>query len=129
MFSQVFVILSPTGGGGRGEVLHQMHHGIGHMVKGGEWDQVTTPPPLDTSTSPSLGPGHNTSPPLWTPAPILPPPPLGPGHNTSPPPPPGPGHNTSPPSGHQHLPPPAPPGTRSQHLPPESKASYLKTFS
>ena len=71
-----------------------MHHGIGHMVRGGgggvdntslppgpdhniclpPWDQVTTPPsPRDqvtTHSSPLLGPGHNTPPPR-------------PGHNTS----------------------------------------------
>ena len=88
-----------------------MHHGIGHMVRGGEW---TTPPsPLGPghNTSPLLGPGHNTSPPPpGTRSQHLPPPPLlGPGRNTSLPPPLlGPGHNTSPP----------PPGTRSQHLPP-----------
>ena len=57
-----------------GEVLHQMHHGIGHMVRGGRgadntspppWEQVTTPPPLGTRSQhlppPTLEPGHNTS--------------------------------------------------------------------
>ena len=92
MFSQASVCPSPGG-----EVLHQMHNGIGHMVRGGEW---TAPP------SPPLGPGHNTSlPPSgprsqhlppWTtalPAPLW-------AQVTTPPPPPSSGPRS------QHLPPP-----------------------
>ena len=57
MFSQVFVILSLTGGGGVDQ--GQCHN----TPPPGTWSQHLPPPP---------GPGHNTS--------LLP---LGPGHNTS----------------------------------------------
>ena len=109
----------------RGEVLHQLHHGIGHMVGEGEGEEGSAQhlPP---------GPGHNTSLPPRTRSQhppqnqfTTPHSPLGPGHNTSPPPP---DQVTTPPSPRtrsQHLPPPpdqvtTPPSprTRSQHLPP-----------
>ena len=106
------ICLSKSGG----EVLHQMHHVINHMVRRGEW--TTPPPPAGTRSQhlppPPLGPGlDNTFPPPWdqvwtTPPPppwdqvwtIPSPPPLGPGlDNTSPPL--GPGlDNTSPPPGY-----------------------------
>ena len=80
MFSQVFVILSPNGGGG-GRWATLM---VNHLPPPG-WDQVTTPPSL---LPPRMRPGYNTSPPppgwdqVTTPSPpgsdqiTTPPPPL-----------------------------------------------------
>ena len=108
MFSQVFVILSPEGGGGRccdqvpgagggGVTRSRGGGGCCDQVPGSflpvTWSQHLPPP---RTWSQHLPPSPRT----WSQH--LPP---GPGHNTSPPP--GPGHNTS-----------LPPGTWSQYLPP-----------
>ena len=94
MFLQASVC--PTGGG---EVLHQMHHGIGHMVMGRSAQHL---PPRDQVTTPPSSPGQHLPPPPGTrsqhpPGQHLPPP----------------GTRSQHPPG-QHLP---PPGTRSQHPP------------
>ena len=116
MFSQVFVILSPNGGGGRWATLTLM---VNHL-----------PPP------PRMRPGYNTSllpsPPGWdqvTTPPSSPPPRMRPGYNTSLPPP-GWDQVTTPPSPpqdqtklQQYLHPPPQDETRLQHLPPPPPGS------
>ena len=75
MFSQASVILSMNGGGGG---WHQMHHGIGHMVRGGEGDPVwgggeggavrgrwTSPLPWTTPIPPRQDPPPWTTPSYW----------------------------------------------------------------
>ena len=85
MFLQASVILSLAGGGGGGERWHQIHHRIGHMVRG--WGRWTTPPPPWTTPPSPLW----TTPPPWTAPPpgqnLLPPAPnsLQPMYNTPPP--------------------------------------------
>ena len=115
MSLQVFVILSPMGGGGgytecnMGPVLHQMQHGTRSEHLRPPWD-LATPPPLGlghfTRTPPPGTWSLHPAPPIWdlvTPPRPAPPgtwslhPTLGLGHST-PPPHLGLGHSTPPPS-------------------------------